>query len=157
MVDPIAKKQKPLPTVELKQCQICKKPKKLGDLVPAELVRPPVAEIIQKEYPEWSLDGFICLPDLHRYRGVYFEDILATDRGQLSALEEEVVRSLQEEEELISQNLNIEFARQLTLGERVADRVAEFGGSWLFIGLFTAVLLIWIALNSAVYLSPPFD
>src|SRR5262245_46183876 len=38
---------------------------------------------------------------------------------------------------------------QLTFGQRVADRVAEFGGSWTFLGLFAAFLLGWVLLNSA--------
>src|SRR5262249_39564626 len=80
-----------------------------------------------------------------------------TDRGHLSAVEAEVVHNLREEEELLSQNLNVEFERQLTVGERIADKVAEFGGSWRFIFLFGAILLAWIACNSAVFLWRPFD
>ena len=38
------------------------------------------------------------------------------------------------------------------LGERMADKVAEFGGSWTFIGLFAAFLVIWVALNTALAL-----
>lgn len=34
-----------------------------------------------------------------------------------------------------------------TLGERVADRVAAFGGSWPFIGLFLAGMMVWMAIN----------
>ena len=52
--------------------------------------------------------------------------------------------------------VNTQFDQQLTLGERVADRVASFGGSWRFIGLFAAVLIIWMLVNSAV-LQQPFD
>jgi uncharacterized membrane protein len=47
----------------------------------------------------------------------------------------------------IARNTSQEFAGQLTFGQRIADRVAAFGGSWTFIILFGAVLLIWIALN----------
>ena len=47
----------------------------------------------------------------------------------------------------IARNTSQEFADQLTFGQRLADRVATFGGSWTFISLFGAVLLIWIALN----------
>jgi uncharacterized membrane protein len=35
-----------------------------------------------------------------------------------------------------------------TFGERVADRVAAFGGSWAFIGLFSLVMLVWISANA---------
>lgn len=50
---------------------------------------------------------------------------------------------------------NTQFEQELTFGQRVADRVASFGGSWTFIGLFFAVLLAWMALNSE--LRRPFD
>ena len=52
---------------------------------------------------------------------------------------------------------NPEFDRSLTLGERVADRVAEFGGSWRFIILFFAVMAVWITVNSIYLLFQPFD
>jgi len=50
---------------------------------------------------------------------------------------------------------NLQFDEQQTFGQRVADRVAAFGGSWTFIGLFGAVILVWMALNTE--LRRPFD
>jgi uncharacterized membrane protein/uncharacterized membrane protein YeaQ/YmgE (transglycosylase-associated protein family) len=50
---------------------------------------------------------------------------------------------------------NREFEQQLTLGQRVADRVASFGGSWSFIGLFALVTLAWMLFN--VESPTPFD
>ena len=47
----------------------------------------------------------------------------------------------------IARNMSQEFADQLTFGQRLADRVAAFGGSWTFISLFGAVLFLWIVLN----------
>jgi len=49
----------------------------------------------------------------------------------------------------IAKDISESFQEQLTLGQRVADAVAEFGGSWSFLGLFAAFLLGWIFLNSA--------
>ena len=57
----------------------------------------------------------------------------------------------------VSRNANEEEEDQLTLGERVADRVASFGGSWTFIGLFGAVLLSWVMVNTIHVLRAPFD
>ena len=48
----------------------------------------------------------------------------------------------------ISRNVNQEFADSRTSGERVADRIAAFGGSWTFILIFGVVLLGWVAMNS---------
>lgn len=50
----------------------------------------------------------------------------------------------------VSRNVNTEMERQYTLGERVADKVASFGGSWTFIFLYGGALLLWIAANTFV-------
>jgi uncharacterized membrane protein len=50
----------------------------------------------------------------------------------------------------VSRNTNREFEDDRTTGQRVADRVAAFGGSWTFIIIFAVVLLSWVALNSYV-------
>jgi uncharacterized membrane protein len=55
----------------------------------------------------------------------------------------------------VSRNPNEEIEERETLGDRVADGVARFGGSWRFIFSFAAVLLIWVALNT--YLPKPWD
>ena len=48
----------------------------------------------------------------------------------------------------ISRNTYKQLLDERTFGERIADRIAEFGGSWTFIGLFLLVLLAWVVLNS---------
>ncbi|MBI1279906.1 MAG: DUF1003 domain-containing protein [Anaerolineaceae bacterium] len=55
-----------------------------------------------------------------------------------------------------SMNANEEIDERLTFGQRIADKVASFGGSWNFIISFGAILLIWIVLNTMI-LSRPFD
>ncbi len=50
----------------------------------------------------------------------------------------------------ISRNPNREFDQHLTFGQRVADRVAAFGGSWTFILLFGGILVSWVVVNSVI-------
>jgi uncharacterized membrane protein len=57
----------------------------------------------------------------------------------------------------VSRNPNVEEQERLTFGQRVADKVASFGGSWTFILCFASVLAIWVVLNSTVLLSRHFD
>ena len=59
----------------------------------------------------------------------------------------------------ISRNTHQEFEETLTLGQRLADRIAIFGGSWTFILIFLSLLLFWIVLNTIVlaHLGKPFD
>ncbi len=137
-------------------CQICGKPCSLQEAVPGRMVRSSVADLIRLDHPDWSEDGYVCTDDLNRYRSLFVEDVLEREKGDLTELEDQVVRSLREHE-LLTQNLNLEFDRRLTLGERVADGVADFGGSWKFILIFGAVLLAWIAVNTLVLVARPFD
>jgi uncharacterized membrane protein len=54
-------------------------------------------------------------------------------------------------------SVSIEFEQQLTFGERLADKIAEFGGSWRFIIIFFVILSLWIAINSLTLILKPFD
>ena len=50
----------------------------------------------------------------------------------------------------ISHNTNEAFETKLTYGQKLADKVAAFGGSWTFISIFGSVLLLWVVLNSVI-------
>ncbi|HKQ52433.1 MAG TPA: DUF1003 domain-containing protein [Pyrinomonadaceae bacterium] len=67
----------------------------------------------------------------------------------LSEREQRIVRHFVERLH-ISRNINRDFEAQLTFGQRVADKVASFGGSWTFIIIFAAVLLFWVLLNTFI-------
>jgi uncharacterized membrane protein len=58
---------------------------------------------------------------------------------------------------LVTRNVNVEAQERLTLGQRLADRVAAFGGSWPFILLFCAVMVLWIAVNTWLLAENTFD
>ena len=137
-------------------CQVCKEQKKISEVLSAEMIREPIVERIKATHPDWSSKGFICISDLNRFRTEYVQDVIKTDKGELSALEEQVVRSLTEQE-LLSKNINIEYDQQRSLGERMADKLADFGGSWRFISIFGGILFLWIAVNSALMIWKPFD
>jgi uncharacterized membrane protein len=138
------------------QCQICKQSKNLIEVVPAGIVREPVAAMIRRQYPEWSSAGFICNDDLNRLRAQYVRSVLEEERGEISSVENQVVKSLQEQE-LLSKNVNIEFDQKLTFSGKLSDKLSDFVGSWVFIVCFVAVLLLWIALNAYVLMAKPFD
>jgi uncharacterized membrane protein len=48
----------------------------------------------------------------------------------------------------IARNLANEFDELPTAGQRAADAVASFGGSWPFVGLFAGTMVVWVALNA---------
>jgi uncharacterized membrane protein len=141
---------------ETVSCQICKEQKKPNEVTAAELISRTLVKTIRKTNPDWSSSGYICNSDLNHARANYVKDVLEKEKGELSALEEQIINSLKEQE-LLSKNINIEFDQQLTYGERLADRLADFAGSWSFITIFFGVLLLWIAINTIVLIWRPFD
>lgn len=75
-----------------------------------------------------------------------------TKYEQLGEREKKVARYLAERTH-ISRNVSQDLSEQLTFGQRLADRVAAFGGSWTFISIFAVVLVIWVLLNSFVLIT----
>lgn len=57
----------------------------------------------------------------------------------------------------VSRNPNVEEEDRLTFGQRIADKVASFGGSWTFIIIFGVILAIWVIFNSTALLAKHFD
>jgi uncharacterized membrane protein len=110
------------------------------------MVRPAIAEAILAEHPDLTADAAICRKHLIAYRTRYIEDMLARERGEVSDLERQVVESVAREE-TISRNVEAAYDDKRTLGERAADVVAEFGGSWNFIGIFAIVMAVWMGFN----------
>ena len=137
-------------------CQICKKQKKPSEIIPGELVSKPVSDTIKQSYPKWSSDGYICLSDLNHFRALHVKNVLETEKGELSNLENQVMKSL-EEHEILSKNINEEFEQKLTVGEKLADKMAAGAGSWKFIIGFAIILIVWILINSLILLWKPFD
>ncbi len=112
--------------------------------------------MIRRDHSDWNDSGFICFTCLDQYRAEYVRQLMERDLGELDELEQAVVKSLGDNA-LLSENLNEEYERSITRGDRLADKVAEFGGSWRFIIWFGILLGTWIALNSLMFLWQPFD
>jgi uncharacterized membrane protein len=122
----------------------------------AELIRPSLLEFVKKKVPDIDSKGFICFQDLGEFRKDYVKEVLEEEIGELSALDQEVIQSL-EQHEILSADIGKQFERKLTFGERLSDQIAEFGGSWKFLISFGAVLLLWIVVNGVVLVTHAFD
>jgi uncharacterized membrane protein len=106
--------------------------------------------------PDWSAEGYICAADLNRFRMQYIENLLESEKGELSALDREVLESLKLHDTLTA-DVDMEFEKELTFGEKLSDKLADFGGSWTFLIIFGGILMVWILLNSIALLAKPFD
>lgn len=138
------------------RCVICGKEKPARDIVRLDVVRPIVLDRIRATHPDLPADGFICIEDLDDFRGRYVTDLLRQERGELTQLEREVVQSLADHETL-AENIDAEFSGHRTLGERLSDHLASFGGSWPFIVIFLAILVAWMAFNVLAISREQFD
>src|SRR5881392_97588 len=137
-------------------CQVCKKSKSPHSGMIAELIRPSLLEFIKKKMPDIDNKAFICFEDLGEFRKDYVKEVLEEEIGELSALDNEVIESLQQHE-IVSNDISKQFEKKLSFGERLSDHIASFGGSWRFISLFGAVLFGWIILNAIFLLNRGFD
>jgi uncharacterized membrane protein len=137
-------------------CPICHKScdNHLGK--PLAMISHPVDDVIRKDHPDITADDLICQECRTKYRTDYVSRILETEKGEVTRLEKAVVDSLAAEE-LIAKNVDAEFSTKLTIGDRISDRVASFGGSWAFIIGFGVVLAVWITINSIALMTKPFD
>jgi uncharacterized membrane protein len=118
------------------------------NLIPLVLLRHAIAERIRKDHPSLAPDALVSRQEVDRYRANYVEELLRTERGELSNLEQQVARSLAEGD-LISANIEKDYSVRRTLAERASDDLANFGGSWRFLIFFVLGLGFWILVNVA--------
>jgi uncharacterized membrane protein len=143
-------------TSDMGVCSICGREFPRRDLVPGSTIREALVQAILREHPEWLRDGYVCRPDLARYRSDYVHSLLVSEKGEITRLEEEVLHSIRDHE-LLARNVDSEFEQKWSLGERLADRLATFGGSWTFLLCFGAFLFLWVTMNSLLLLLRPPD
>lgn len=75
------------------------------------------------------------------------ERLLQSGYDDLPLREQRILRRIAKRM-AISENINETFSDSMTFGQRVADQVAKFGGSWTFIISFLVLLLVWVTLNT---------
>ena len=109
-------------------------------------VRPAIAGLMSAEHPNLTPDDIVCGRHVSEYRTRYVAELLERERGELSDLDRQVVESMAREE-TVARDVEATWDDKRTFGERAADVVADFGGSWNFIGLFFVVLVVWMGFN----------
>ena len=136
-------------------CVICGESFPRRELFPCGALRDSIANRILGDRPTWAPDDFICKHDLIKLGADYVHFLLEGEKGELTDIEQEVLHSIREHE-MLARNIDTEFEKRWTSGERLADRIAQFGGSWTFILCFGGLLALWIVINTLVLgLHPP--
>ena len=128
-----------------------------SEKVSAKTIRKSIFELIQKDNVDFNKKSFISFSELNQYRQKYLATYLIREVGELSALEEDVLKTLQNHETIalkVGSELN---STEFTLGQRLADKIASFGGSWKFIIIFGLFILVWIFSNIVFLINKGFD
>ncbi|MCF3107504.1 DUF1003 domain-containing protein [Niabella sp. CC-SYL272] len=119
---------------------------KENEKIPCRQLRPALFEYIKLERPDLKRSDSIPYNELNEYKLQYISKYLLRDIHQLSELEDSVISSMTNQT-IISDMIDEDDSNQLTMGQRLADRVSGFGGSWTFIIAFIIFLLAWIFVN----------
>ncbi len=139
-------------------CAVTGKSQPVSKLLVLRALRPNIAQTLRNRHPELADDSQVSADAVNAARLEYMRHLLETQVGDLTKLDEEVVESLHKHEVLSERPLSeTEEVQNLTFGQRLADKIADFGGSWTFILSFCFFLVLWIVINAGVLLRQPFD
>jgi len=128
----------------------------LSERISGLIVQPNILALIQQENPNFTKDSHLAISELNLYREKYLQELLERERLAISELEETVLTSITNETTL-ADKLEFEDDNNNSFGQKLADKVAAFGGSWSFILLFIGFLLLWIVINVFIFVTKPFD
>ncbi|WP_082613421.1 DUF1003 domain-containing protein [Bosea sp. Root483D1] len=115
-------------------------------LIALGTLRPSLVEHIRRDFPDLDDHSLISLKELARYRTRYVEEILREEHGEYTDLDREVAESIARQD-TIAENVEDDFEEHRTLGQRLSDGLASFGGSWAFLISFGVVLAVWMIIN----------
>jgi uncharacterized membrane protein len=128
----------------------------VSERVSAKTIRHSILSLIQKDKPQFSHESYLSRSELNNYREKAISDYLVKEVGELSELEKTVLSSVTNNNTL-TDKLDGDESQVLTAGQRIADKVASFGGSWTFIISFGVFIFIWISLNVFWLINKGFD
>jgi uncharacterized membrane protein len=126
----------------------------VSEKISAKTIQSPILSVMQAQYPQFKAGDHCALTELNMYRQKYIAGYLAKEVGELSVLEATVLEALKNKDTL-TDKLNED--GPLTTGQKMADRIAAFGGSWKFIITFFVFLGGWIVLNAFWFHNRSFD
>ena len=116
-----------------------------NEKISAKNIRQSLLHFINKTHPNFSKSCFLSIEEMNEYREKYISEFLNKKLGNLTEVEKQVIQSVSKNT-MISTEVE-EDEQKITFGQKLADKVAEFGGSWGFIIFFMSFLVVWILLN----------
>lgn len=129
---------------------------KESESVTGKDIREGVFNLIKNDYPDFSIDSIISIDELNRYRRLYLTKLVEQEKGELAKIDLDVMKAIRNNS-ILSENIEPDIEAKRTTGQKLADIIAAFGGSWTFITVFFSFLILWMSINVWVLVTKPFD
>lgn len=110
-------------------------------------IRDTIFSYIRESYPEFTHEDYISKKEFDKFRRDYLLRLITTENDDISLVEQQVVDAITSNK-ILSEDIEPIIDNRLSMGQRAADKIAEFGGSWKFIIVFFLVLIVWIIMNA---------
>lgn len=140
----------------MKISHISKQEIQKGEDIKGQDIREGIFNLIKSGFPDFDQDDFITIDELNQYRRLYLTSLITQEKGEIAVIDRDVMEAIKNNS-ILSENIQDEIEVDLTFGQKLADRVAAFGGSWTFIITFFSFILFWIIINIWFLATQPFD
>ena len=127
-----------------------------GEEVCGKDIREGIVDLIRAKFPDFNMESFISNDELNIFRRLYLTSLITEEKGELAIIDNDVMAAIKNNA-ILSENIQDEIEAELTFQQRLADKIAEFGGSWVFIITFFSFILVWMVINIWVLTTRPFD
>ena len=134
---------------------LSKKDFPVKEKVSGKMIRECIMREIKKEYPDFDNNCYLSSSELNHYRDQYIQNLLTKEMGTITDLEKTVMESIHHDS-LLADEVS-ELKNPGTRGQRWADKIASFGGSWTFISIFVVFIIGWMLLNVVWLTNKGFD
>ncbi|MEG0187250.1 DUF1003 domain-containing protein [Algoriella sp.] len=138
------------------KCFITNQEFKKYETVQGKDLQKEIFDLINVDFPNFKIEDYISIKELNKYRRLFFANLISQEKGEMEKLDQDVMEAIRDNS-ILSENIKDEVEKDSTLGQRIADKVATFGGSWTFIIIFFTFLLIWMFLNFWMLHNKGFD
>ena len=126
------------------------------DYVHLKTIDADIRSFILQKNKKLTIESQIPFITFMNYHFEYIKEKIIQDQNETKKINQEMLEQLKNKQ-IISQNLNTTINQKATFGQKSADAIAKFGGSWPFIFLFVVILGSWILLNTLHFLGLSFD
>ena len=137
-------------------CHVTRKEFNINECYKADSLREHLFDFISGEYPGFDKESYLSIESLNHIRRKYLGALVQQESKEMNLIDNEVIDALTHNK-ILSENIEPDLEEKLTTGQRLADRIAEFGGSWKFIITFFSLLAVWMAVNIFILVNKPFD